>query len=191
MLPSTDIRLLEVPPDCAAEGEFSVWRVPGRKSIRHEGVRLRLAAQVGRRVLRIVLPQLWRDGSPAAFCVPTGAQVHRRVRAVKAMLSLLRRRPRNTISAVRTHPGRLTLWHMHALQALDGVRAGATHRDIAEALFGVAEVESRWSADGELRAYVRHLIRRGRTYSNGGYRKLLGSDLLPRQGDGTRCAESP
>jgi hypothetical protein len=80
---------------------------------------------------------------------------------------------------------------MHALQALDGVRAGATQREIAEALFGVAEVESRWSADGELRAYVRHLIRRGRTYSNGGYRKLLGSDLLPRQGDGTRCAESP
>ena len=77
--------------DCAAEGEFSVWRVPGRKSLKHEGARLRLAAQIGHRVLRIVLPQPWLDGSPAAFCVPTGAQVHRRVRAVKAILSLLQR----------------------------------------------------------------------------------------------------
>jgi hypothetical protein len=191
VLPSTDIRLLEVPPDCAAEGEFSVWRVPGRKSLKHEGARLRLAAQIGHRVLRIVLPQPWLDGSPAAFCVPTGAQVHRRVRAVKAILSLLQRRPRDTMRAVRVHPGRASVWHMHALQALDGVQAGATHRDIAEALFGALDVQSRWSSDGELRAHVRHLIRRGRGYSRGEYRKLLGSDGLPRQGDGKRCRESP
>jgi hypothetical protein len=46
-------------------------------------------------------------------------------------------------------------------------------RDIGEAIFGSEAVMTRWHADSELRAQVRHLIRRGRTLMNGGYRTLL------------------
>ena len=45
---------------------------------------------------------------------------------------------------------------------------------IAAALFGEAAVGARWSHDGDLRAQVRHLIRRGRKLVDGGYRTLLG-----------------
>lgn len=65
-------------------------------------------------------------------------------------------------ACVRKRPGRIALMHMRVLQALDGVDAGASHREIASAIFGADIVAARWHADSELRARVRHLIRRGR-----------------------------
>jgi len=62
---------------------------------------------------------------------------------------------------------------MRALQALDGALASASHRDIGESIFGPEAMTSRWHADSELRAQLRHLIRRGRALMNGGYRTLL------------------
>jgi hypothetical protein len=51
--------------------------------------------------------------------------------------------------------------------------AGATQREVAQALFGAAVVAERWYALGELRAQVRRLARRGRALVDGGYRRLL------------------
>ena len=184
MLPSTDIRLLDVPPGCAPDAEFSVWRMPGRKNLKHEGSQLRLSARVGRQTVRIVLPQPWIDGAPAAFCIPADALVVQRVRAVKATLGLLRRRSSAKWGTASPHPGRASLWHMRALQALDGVRAGATQRVIAEAIFGAEEVQLRWTVDGELRAHLRHVIRRGQAFVEGDYHKLLRAGVQNRQGDG-------
>jgi hypothetical protein len=62
---------------------------------------------------------------------------------------------------------------MRALQALDGVLAGASQREIAVVLFGSEVVTEKWHSDGELRARVRYLIRRASALMNGGYRRLL------------------
>ncbi len=60
------------------------------------------------------------------------------------------------------------------IQALDGSLAGASHRQIATALFGSARVRSDWSDPGDhLRDRVRRAIRRGRALMNGGYRDFL------------------
>jgi hypothetical protein len=60
------------------------------------------------------------------------------------------------------------------LQALDGFLAGASQREIAEALFGVSRVSRDWrDSGGHLRDRVRRAVRRGRTLMNGGYRSLL------------------
>nr|WP_246881463.1 DUF2285 domain-containing protein [Acidovorax sp. JG5] len=69
---------------------------------------------------------------------------------------------------------RASLLHLHALQALDAWQAGAHHRDIAGALFGVDSVGKRWTADSELRAQVRHLLTRAEGLMRGGYLVLAG-----------------
>ncbi len=63
--------------------------------------------------------------------------------------------------------------HMRTLQALDGTLAGASQRGVAEVLFGIAVVTEHWYDDGDLRAQVRRLIRRGQTLMDGGYHRLL------------------
>lgn len=61
-----------------------------------------------------------------------------------------------------------------ALRALDGALAGASHRDIAEVLFGAHQVRRDWSDPGEnLRDRVRRAIGAGRRLSALGYRRLL------------------
>ena len=64
-------------------------------------------------------------------------------------------------------------WAM-ALQAYDGVRAGASHRDIAAALFGEKVVQEDWSGRSHyLRLRVQRLIRTADKLVKGGYRDLL------------------
>jgi hypothetical protein len=79
---------------------------------------------------------------------------------------------------------------MRTLQALDAVLAGASQREIAVALFGSASVALRWSADGELRAQVRRLIRRGEELAANGYRRLAGIEPLGK-GRSATPPESP
>lgn len=64
-------------------------------------------------------------------------------------------------------------WRM-ALRALDGSRAGATHREIATALWGEEAVSRDWRDGSDyLRARVRRTIDIGETLAQGGYRRLL------------------
>lgn len=61
------------------------------------------------------------------------------------------------------------------LQALDGWLAGASHREVAEELFGHDRVEADWGDPGDhLRDRTRRAIRRGRALMDGGYRQFLG-----------------
>jgi hypothetical protein len=63
---------------------------------------------------------------------------------------------------------------MMALRALDARRAGATHREIATALFGEATIETDWDGSSAyLRCRVQRLIRLGEALVRGGYRDLL------------------
>lgn len=60
------------------------------------------------------------------------------------------------------------------LQALDGWRGGASHREIAIALFGRRRVEADWTDPrNHLRDQVRRALRRGRALMGGGYRQFL------------------
>ncbi|WP_050897916.1 DUF2285 domain-containing protein [Nitrospirillum viridazoti] len=63
---------------------------------------------------------------------------------------------------------------MMALRAVDAWRAGASHRQIAGALFGQATANADWDGpSGYLRCRVQRLIRLGETLVRGGYRQLL------------------
>ncbi|WP_425374799.1 DUF2285 domain-containing protein [Mesorhizobium tamadayense] len=60
------------------------------------------------------------------------------------------------------------------LQALDGSLAGASHQEIAIALFGRRRVEEGWSHPGNhIRDQVRRAIQRGRYLMGGGYRQSI------------------
>lgn len=62
-----------------------------------------------------------------------------------------------------------------ALQARDAMQAGATHREIAAALFGERIVKEDWySRSDYLRLRVQRLVRTADKLVNGGYRELLG-----------------
>ena len=62
--------------------------------------------------------------------------------------------------------------HVAMLQALDAAAQGASQREIAIALWGKRQVLEGWSSDGELRARLRYLLRRGRALVQGEYRTL-------------------
>jgi hypothetical protein len=60
------------------------------------------------------------------------------------------------------------------LRALDGSLAGASHREIAEALIGEGRVQADWKDPGDhLRDRIRRAVARGRALMNGGYRDFL------------------
>lgn len=62
-----------------------------------------------------------------------------------------------------------------ALQAYDGLTAGASHREIAMALFGETTVREDWNGRSQyLRLRVRRLIQVATALVQGGYRDLLG-----------------
>ena len=65
------------------------------------------------------------------------------------------------------------------LTALDGWRAGVTHRQIAIALFGAARVAREWRDPHDcLRDSVRRAIARGRQLSEAGYQRILATQRL-------------
>ena len=62
---------------------------------------------------------------------------------------------------------------MLALRGLDGRLAGATHREIARALFANDAIDDRDWISHELRDRTARLVRLGFTMMRGGYRRLL------------------
>ncbi|WP_245319602.1 DUF2285 domain-containing protein [Mesorhizobium temperatum] len=60
------------------------------------------------------------------------------------------------------------------LRALDGSLAGASHRELAEALIGQRRVHADWRDPRDhLRDRIRRAVSRGRALMNGGYRDFL------------------
>jgi len=152
---------------------FSLWAIPGRKSLRHDGRRLLLTAVRGGRVLRMALANDVCDGGSFAYVIRSGPRARARWQAVQEQLAIAQATEPVKPYTVTVRPGRLALLHMRALQALDGVRAGASQRDIAAAIFGDQRVTVGWHADSELRAQTRHLIRRAEAFTHGDYRNLV------------------
>ena len=159
---------------------FDLWRVPGRKRLALGGSGLTLLTEVPAQRLRMSLADDLCDGAVYICAVPLGPGLRGQLEVFNAQARALQgHAPADDSTRTVT---RAALLHLRALQALDGAQAGASHRDIAQALFGF-EAVVRWHADGELRAAVRHLLRRAEAYMAGDYLSLAG---IPRAG-----AESP
>lgn len=146
------------PPDATA---FAFWRIPGHKQLRHDGKGLALIARGPGHCVRFALAPGLEDGMACAYA-------HRGGTAAPA---------RDAASADATHVARprpppAALLELHTLQALDATLAGASLREVAEGLFGADAVAADWHADGDLRARVRRLVRRGNALMRGGYRRL-------------------
>jgi hypothetical protein len=94
-----------------------------------------------------------------------------RLRALRRLTDLrISRRLRPTLYPPETRCKRLA----RVLQVLDGERAGATHREIAAAIYGATRVEADWRHPSDhLRSWVRRTLRCGRDLMMGGYTRLL------------------
>lgn len=180
-LPDPD-GLPQLHPDAAAapgSPVFALWRMPGRKQLAHDGQRLLLTAYRPEGTLRAAFSPSLEHGMAYAHGLAAGARLRERWRAATAMMERLDGYYGCDAALPGSHahahgrPDRIALLHMRSLQTLDGLDAGATQREIAQALFGAAVVAERWHDLGDLRAQVRRLARRGQDLVNGGYRRLL------------------
>ncbi|GGH49019.1 DUF2285 domain-containing protein [Acidovorax soli] len=161
------------PPDAAA---FDFWRIPGHKQLLHDGKRLALIARSPGQCLRFALAPGLEDGMAVAYARRGGAAAP----ALGHAPSAVQTKPRPTPAA---------LLELHTLQALDATLTGASLRDVAEGLFGADAVAADWHADGDLRARVRRLARRGNALMRGGYRHLAQLPSLEKgrfEGDAKR-----
>lgn len=122
--------------------------------------------------MRLSLSAALSDGSAYASAVPLTPQLRGELADFNAQAQALEGHSPQ-IDPARPVT-RTALLHLRTLQALDASQAGASHRDIAQALFGLEAVVRRWHEDGELRAQVRHLLRRAKAYMTGGYLALAG-----------------
>ncbi|HKW83972.1 MAG TPA: DUF2285 domain-containing protein [Burkholderiaceae bacterium] len=184
-LSSTDdllqVRASRSPTIGPQQTRFDLWRVPGRKRLSlHSSADLALAVDVAARRLRIVLADDLADGAAYARWVPLRPGPNHRIDDFDAQARILEGEiPRRAAARPVT---RMTLLHLRALQALDGDAAGASQRELARVLFGPEAVATRWQPDSELRAQVRHLLRRARAFVDGGYLTLAGAWREPDRG---------
>lgn len=163
--------LTRLTPDRTESADrFSFWKLPGPKRLVHDGARLLMTMRVLGRNLRMAFEGDICDDSPFAYLVSADAHAPLRWRAVERQRRLL---AVASCDAALPAPDRIALMHMRSIQALDGRHAGASQRAIAEALFGTDVVAQRWLQDGELRAQVRHLLRRGEAHLERQYLQLL------------------
>ncbi len=169
---SDTIHLCKDPAPRGRDRHFRLWGVAGRKSLRHDGRSLVLSIALAPGTLRITIASDLGEGDRFAYVVRPGAHAQWQWHCIMRCDTLLQgHMPQPTASALPAN--RVAIAHMRSLQALDGLLAGASQREIAGVLFGESRVEKDWHADGELRAQVRYLIRRGEALMQGGYADLV------------------
>jgi len=171
--PDRLVQLCPVTGDSAGPDAFDLWQFPGHKRLAHDGERLVLTCELAGHVLRAAIPKALGDGMAYAYAVRAGNRLGERWRAVERDFALWEAAGAELATVARQRPGRAALGHLRVLQALDGILAGASQREVAEVLFDPSIVAERWSEGGDLRAQVRRLVRRGKTLMRGGYRRLL------------------
>lgn len=148
---------------------FSLWAIPGPKTLVHDGRRLLMRTTLGRRVVRLAVALTLDHGSPFAYAVPAGPRSRRAMQAAAELDAALGAAPLDSrASAVP----RTAIVHMRSLQALDAERDGASEREIAALVFGTIDEGEVWN-DSALRANVRYLLDHGRALRDGGYCDLI------------------
>ena len=115
----------------------------------------------------------WADGEvqPTAVLLPLDKLFEVRVAAALRLWRALNGRPPGPNPATLSEARRKRL--ILALRALDGRLDGATHRQIAGALFGASAIPERGWISHDLRDRTARLVRLGVALMNGGYRRLL------------------
>lgn len=181
--PDALVRVLADDDETGDADPFSLWAIPGRKSLRHDSRSLLLTAAVGGKVLRMAIATDVCHGGSFAYVIRSGPRAQAQCKALQEQLARSHATGPAKAGAVTGRPGRLAMLHMRALQALDGLLFGASHRDIAIAIFGDGPVAERWHADSELRAQTRHLIHRGQAFVHGEYRSLITRATIQKYGD--------
>ena len=151
---------------------FSLWTIPGAKRLLYDGRRLLLNGYARSDALHLTLGNDVHDGAPFEYVLAPGTNMEEEWRGVQRQHRMLAERE-SPASATFPRPDRVALMHMRALLALDGSADGASQREIAASLFGEEITASNWHPDSELRAQVRHLLRRARAFVAGGYRSLI------------------
>ncbi|WP_425516745.1 DNA -binding domain-containing protein [Stakelama flava] len=116
-----------------------------------------------------------RDGPVALrFCFTGLARIGAPLTTLRRLAAFdrLGRMPHRLFPAER----RAARWTL-AVRASDARVHGASQREVAEALFGVAPVRRDWDAASDhLRSKVRRLLRFGARMTAGGWRSLLDPD---------------
>ncbi|MCX2864162.1 DUF2285 domain-containing protein [Paucibacter sp. PLA-PC-4] len=148
---------------------FAFWDIAGRKQVLHDGNGLSLVTRSPGRCQRFALAPGLDDGMAVVLACRCGAPPPA-AHGLGAAFGVARPRPSPT-----------SLLELHTLQALDATLAGASLREVAEGVFGTEVVAAGWHADGDLRARVRRLVRRGHALMTGGYLRLA---HLPPLGEG-------
>lgn len=168
-LPDPDPLIALAPAFVDEAAPFSIWSVPGRKSLVHDGRRLLLRTTFGRRAARLAISLSLGDGMPFAYATPSGPRGRRGLQAAADLDAALA----GAAPKPRTPPiTRSDLVHMRALQALDAECEGASEHAIATLVFGAFDEPESWN-DSAVRANVRYLLDHGRRLRDGGYRDLL------------------
>jgi hypothetical protein len=171
-----------VHPLAATTQRFDLWRIAGRKRLVLEGADLTLTADQYSERVRLTLSGTVAHGDAYESVVPLTPRLRGQIERFGAVAEMLEGQlPR--IARLQA-ASRAALLHLRALQVLDASQAGASHRAIAEAVFGSDAVVLRWSEDGELRAQVRFLVRRAQGLMNGGYLALAGVLRHPARAPG-------
>lgn len=170
-LPDPDALVAYGPAVRDDDDPFSLWAIPGRKSIVHDGKRLLLKTRAGRRIVRLAVSLALGEGMPFAFAVGAGRNRRAHAAAIEVADALAGVEPPTRGSPVP----RTMLVHMRAVQALDAANAGLSEREIAGVVLDRGERDGEWN-DSAARAQVRYLLRHGRALRDGGYRQLLRAD---------------
>jgi hypothetical protein len=174
--PNNVVHLVALGLDAPRGEPFSLWPVHGHKRLCHDGTSLLLHTTLRNGTARVAIPDGLSEGYAFAYVAIVDAQAERRWRDIKRTHRLLRPEALQATFGAATRLERGALTHLRSLQALDGARAGASQRDIAAAVVGTARIDTEWRVDGALRSQVRHWLRRGRLYRDGGYVRLLGGE---------------
>ena len=165
--------LIGLGPAVRDDGDrFSLWALPGRKSVFHDGRRLIVRSRLGRRIVRLAVSLSLAEAAPFAFAVSA--------RATASPMDHLSAAGHALAGAPDSLPSgapltRTRIIHMRALLALDAKAAGASERDVAQVVFGETDRGPGWNSSA-LRANVRYLLRHGRAFRDGRYRDLLRAD---------------
>lgn len=105
------------------------------------------------------------------FAVPNGRRLRSQTAALQRFDYLCRHQ---RLPPLNRHSRRATERLAHCLRTIDAVRAGASQRVIAIALWGTASVRGNWGAASDcLRSRLQRLIRTGQRMLDGEYRALL------------------
>ena len=165
--------LIGLGPAVRDDGDrFSLWALPGRKSVFHDGRRLIVRSRLGRRIVRLAVSLSLAEADPYAFAVSP--------RGLASWMNHLAAASHALAGAPNARPSgepltRTRMVHMRALLALDAQQLGASEREVALVVVGETDRGPGWNSSA-LRANVRYLLRHGRAFRDGRYRDLLRTD---------------